>query len=230
MTERNAPCPPYADRDAAAAALAEPLRFLAGDPAAVVLGLARGGVPVAAGIAGRLSLAWDALVVRKLGVPGHPEVAFGALAAHGGARAAYHSDAVRAGLGLRAGRRALRVVEEQEAAELDRRQRDYLAGRIPDVTGRTVVLADDGLATGATLRAALAVLSTSDPARCIAAVPVGPPSACADLEPAVDRLVCPCRPEDFRAVGAAYESFDQVSDDEVHRLLDGPGGPGFTGG
>ncbi|WP_102160832.1 phosphoribosyltransferase [Zhihengliuella halotolerans] len=222
--------PPYADRDAAAEALAGALHDLADDPQAIVLGLARGGVPVAAGIAHRLGLEWDALVVRKLGVPGQPEVAFGALAAHGRQRAAFRSEAIRSGAARRAPRRALREVEQAERAELERRHRDYLAGRVPDVAGRTVVVADDGLATGATLRAALDVLARSAPARLVAALPVGPPSTCAELEASVDRLVCPHRPANFGAVGAAYEHFDQVSDAWVHDLLDGPGGPGFTNG
>ncbi|MCO1338966.1 hypothetical protein BJH93_08685 [Kocuria polaris] len=222
--------PPYADRDAAAEVLAAALHDLADDPGTIVLGLARGGVPVAAGIAQRLSLDWDALVVRKLGVPGQPEVAFGALAAHGRQRAAYRFKAIRSGAAQRAPRRALLRVEQEERVELERRHRDYLAGRVPDVAGRTVIVADDGLATGATLRAALDVLARSTPARLIAALPVGPPSTCAELETAVDRLVCPHRPANFGAVGAAYERFDQVSDTQVHDLLDGPGGPGFRNG
>ncbi|GAA3692786.1 hypothetical protein GCM10022377_01570 [Zhihengliuella alba] len=216
---------PYADREEAARALAAELDrattgTLRGRRDAVVLGLARGGVPVAAGIAETLALDWDALIVRKLGIPGHSEVAFGAVAAHGPRTAEHRVGSVLRSMPRHISRGQLHRVEREEAAELRRRQQEYLHGRIVPFADRTVVLVDDGLATGATMHAAVDVVRSAGAARIVIAVPVGPPEVCAQLAASVDLLVCPCRPVDFRAVGASYRRFDQVDDAEVRDLLD----------
>ncbi|WP_309081976.1 phosphoribosyltransferase family protein [Zhihengliuella sp.] len=216
---------PYADRHEAAVALAAELEHEMGGAlrarSPLVLGLARGGVPVAAGIARALGLDWDALIVRKLGIPGHSEVAFGAVAAHAGHTAEYRVETVLRSLPRHVTRRQLRRVEREETAELRRRQQDYLDGRSAPVRGRTVVLADDGLATGATMHAAADAVRAAGAQEIVIAIPVGPPDVCAELARSVDRLVCPRRPTDFRAVGAAYRRFEQVTDSEVLALLDG---------
>ena len=183
----------------------------------VVLGLPRGGVPVAAEVASALGVPLDVFLVRKLGVPGHEELAMGAIAS--GGRVVVNDEVVR-GLGI--GADVIGQVADREAVELDRRERDYRGGRPAlDVRGRTVILVDDGLATGSSMRAAIGGVRGLGPAAVVVAVPVAAAVTCAELagEDGVDEVVCPARPRPFIAVGQAYRDFSQVSDDEVRRLL-----------
>jgi predicted phosphoribosyltransferase len=206
----------FRDRTAAGAALAEGLAGYARRPDVVVLGLVRGGVPVAAAVAARLGVALDVLVIRKLGVPWAPEVAFGALGPGG---VAVRNDDVAARLDQPDVERVL----AREEAELARREAHYRAGRPPlTLHGKVAVLVDDGLATGATARAAVAVARKLDAARVVLAVPVGSARALSALTPLVDELVCPVRPEPFGAVSQFYDDFHQVTDGEVAAAL-GPG-------
>ena len=189
------------------------LPYAEADP--VVLALPRGGVPVGYEIAQRLRAPLDVLVVRKLGVPGHEELAMGALAS-GGARV-LNEDVVRL-LGL--GEAEIERVAAQEQQELERRERLYRGERPPTpVAGRTVILVDDGLATGATMRAAARSLREREPRTLVAAVPVGAPDSCARLARHVDRMVCLEQPPRFFGVGRWYRQFLQTTDDEVRRLL-----------
>jgi putative phosphoribosyl transferase len=206
----------FRDRTAAGAALAEGLAGYARRPDVVVLGLVRGGVPVAAAVAARLGVALDVLVIRKLGVPWAPEVAFGALGPGG---VAVRNDDVAARLDQPDVERVL----AREEAELARREAHYRAGRPPlTLHGQVAVLVDDGLATGATARAAVAVARKLDAARVVLAVPVGSARALSALTPLVDELVCPVRPDPFGAVSQFYDDFHQVTDGEVAAAL-GPG-------
>ncbi len=209
----------FADRRAAGYALAEVLSpVLAGeDPAreTVILGLPRGGVPVAAAVAQRLGLPLDVLVVRKIGMPGRPELALGAL---GSADACYLDDELIRRLGVSAGQVA--AVVAAETAELARREAVYRGTREPlELAGRTVVLIDDGLATGASMRVAAIAVRASGPAAVLAAAPVGPTGVDRRLDDVVDRVVVAHYPKSFLAVGHAYADFTQVSDDEVRTLL-----------
>jgi len=208
----------YADRAAAGAALAEELRDLAGRSDVVVLGLPRGGVPVAFEVAQRLSAPLDVLVVRKLGLPRHPELAMGAVAGSAGELRVVRNDEVIRRAHVRD--RAFDKVLQAETAELRRRENLYRGSReaLP-LGGRTVVLVDDGLATGASMAVALRVIQEQGAACVVVAVPIGPADVCAALAPQVDRLVCPWTPPDFVAVGAGYREFGQTSDDAVRRLL-----------
>jgi putative phosphoribosyl transferase len=184
---------------------------------ALVLALPRGGVPVGLEVAQALGAPLDVFLVRKLGVPGHRELAMGALAS-GGVRVL--NPAVVDALGLPGA--VLDAVAAREQAELERRARAYRGDRPPpDVRGRTVVLVDDGLATGSTMRAAAAALRRLGPARLVAAVPVAAPETCAALraDADVDAVVCAVTPARFLAVGVWYEDFAQTTDDEVRRLL-----------
>lgn len=206
----------FADRRDAGRALAQAVLAAAGagaDP--VVLGLPRGGVVVAAEVAAALRAPLDVVVVRKLGLPGQAELAMGALAAAGD-----EVETVRTVVAAEVDEATFAAVRERELEELRRREQAYRAGCPPvPLTGRAVVVVDDGLATGATVRAAVAAVRRQAPARVTVAVPVGSPRACADLEPAVDRLVCPERPRVFRAVGQAYGDFAPVPEDEVRAAL-----------
>ncbi len=194
-------------------------------PDVVVLGLARGGVPVAWEVAAALHAPLDALVVRKLGVPGHEEFAAGALAS--GGRVVLNDDVVR---GLRITPQQLRDVAEREGRELIRRETAYRDGRPPtDVTGKTVILVDDGLATGASMFAAVQALREADPAQIVIAVPAAPESTCREFAGLVDDMVCASMPTPFFAVGASFWDFSQVSDEEVRTLLATPtAGPTVT--
>lgn len=208
---------PYADRAAAGEVLAASLAALAGRDV-VVLGLPRGGVPVAAEVSRRLLAPLDVLVVRKLGVPRQPEVAMGAVASGRTGPVVLRNPAVieRA----RVGQRAFRRVLEAEAAELRRREGAYRQSRAAlELRGRTVVVVDDGIATGASMRVALRVIREQEAAYVVAAVPVGPPEVRMALGSDVDEVVCPWTPADFAAVGAAYADFEPTTDDEVRRLL-----------
>ncbi|GAA4678239.1 phosphoribosyltransferase [Phytohabitans rumicis] len=203
----------YRDRRTAGAALADQLRAYAGRPDVVVLGLVRGGVPVAAEVAERLGVALDVLVVRKLGVPWAPEVAFGALGPHG---VRVLNDSIAEKLEPE----EIAEVTQREEAELRRREDRYRAGRPSlNLTGRTAVLVDDGLATGATARAAALVAKRMGAARVVLAAPVGSVEACEGLTTVVDEVVCPVHPADFGAVSRFYRDFHQVTDAEVGAVL-----------
>lgn len=203
----------YRDRADAGAALAERLHGLTGQPDVIVLGLVRGGVPVARVVAERLGAPLDVLVVRKLGMPWAPEVAFGALGP-GGVRVLNHVVADRLS------QDDTTEVTRREEAELDRRERRYRADRPPlDLTGRTAVIVDDGLATGATARAAVQVARHLGARRVVVAVPVGSPEAFETLAAEADEVVCTQRPPDFGAVSRYYDDFHEVSDDEVTAAL-----------
>ncbi|AXE78815.1 hypothetical protein C5746_19945 [Streptomyces atratus] len=204
----------FADREDAGQQLAEALRHLERENP-VVLGLPRGGVPVAFQVARMLGAQLDVIVVRKLGVPHHEEVAFGAIG-EGGVRV-INEDVVSH---LWAGKQDLAAVERVEAAELVRRAQAYRAGRPrTQLEGRTVIVVDDGVATGATAEAACQVVRAQNPARLLAAVPVAPPDAVARLRQCADEVVCLSTPRLFFAVGEWYRDFSQTSDEEVVSLL-----------
>jgi putative phosphoribosyl transferase len=206
----------FADRVEAGRLLAPLLAHHRGD-APLVLGLPRGGVPVAAEVAAALGTELDVLLVRKLGVPGHEELAMGAIAS-GGLRVLNRDVLDR--LDLPAA--AVDAATEAEAAVLARREADYRDGQPPPaMAGRTVVLVDDGLATGATMRVAVAAARAAGAATVVVAVPVAPPSACDELRAEADEVVCLRTPASFVAVGAWYDDFSETSDDEVRALLGG---------
>ena len=208
---------PFRDRVDAGRRLASRLGAYAGREDVCVLGLPRGGVPVAAEVAAALGAPLDVFVVRKLGVPGHEELAMGAIAS-GGVRV-LNDETVDA---LRIAPAEIEAATARAAAELRRREDLYRGGRPPlDVRGRSVILVDDGLATGSTMRAAAAALRRLGPARTVVAVPVAAPERCAALREEVDEVVCVLLPESFYAVGAWYEDFSQTTDGEVRRCLDG---------
>jgi len=205
----------YPDRRAAGQALAARLGHCARLPGAIVLALPRGGVPVAHEVARELGLPLDVFIVRKLGVPRHEELAMGAIAS-GGVRVLNRQ--VIDDLGLT--QDVIEAVTAAELAELHRRERLYRAHRPPlDLRGRTVILIDDGLATGSTMRAAVAAVREQAAARVIVAVPVAPPDTCDTLARQADEVICPLRPHDFEAVGRWYEDFAQTTDEEVRALL-----------
>jgi predicted phosphoribosyltransferase len=203
----------YLDRAHAGEVLAAELARYQDRPDVTVLGLVRGGVPVAARVAAALHAPLDVLVVRKLGVPRQPELAFGALGP-GGVRVLNPELANRLDPG-----EVARVVAA-ESAELDRRERLYRAGRPPlALDGRTAILVDDGLATGASAAAAVAVARRLGAAKVVLAVPVAPADAVARLAHLADEVTCPLTPSHFGAVGRFYRDFGQVPDDEVAKLL-----------
>jgi putative phosphoribosyl transferase len=209
----------YADRAHAGRVLATHLADVGidGNDAAgmVVLGLPRGGVVVAAEVAARLGVQADAFVVRKLGVPGHEELAMGAIAT-GGVRV-LNEDVVA---DLRIPPEIVDAVTEREEAELARRERSYRGGReAPKLSGRTVVLVDDGLATGATMRAAVEAVRAQSPARLVVAVPVAPPDTVARFIAEGVEVLCPLTPRLFGGVGQFYGDFSQTTDDEVRAIL-----------
>ncbi|MGA3564788.1 phosphoribosyltransferase [Melissospora conviva] len=207
----------YRDRTAAGAQLADRLTALIGDPDVVVLGLVRGGVPVAAAVAHRLRAPLDVLVVRKLGVPWAPEVAFGAIGP-GGVQVRNEIPAS----GLEPGQ--IDEVVRAESAELQRREGLYRAGRAPlDLRGCVAVIVDDGLATGATARAAVGVARELGARRVIVAVPVGSVPAYEALVGVADEVICAQRPADFGAVSRYYEDFHEVPDAEVVDVLQAQG-------
>ena len=184
----------------------------------VVLALPRGGVPVAAEIAHELAVPLDVFVVRKLGVPGHEELALGAIAS-GGVRV-LNQGVVDA---ARMSPEAVERVARRELEEVERREAAYRGGRPPvETAGKRVILVDDGLATGATMRAAVAAVRATDPARIVVAVPIAAASTCEELAREVDEIVCLRTPEPFYAVGLWYEDFSQTTDEEVRALLDQP--------
>jgi putative phosphoribosyl transferase len=205
----------FRDRAEAGRILAAALSAYAGRPEVVVLGLPRGGVPVAAEVAAALGAPLDVFVVRKLGVPGHDELAMGAIAA-GGVRVL--NPHVIAGLGIPPGE--IDRVADREARELDRRAQAYRDARPPpELRDKVVVLVDDGLATGSTMRAAVAAVRSYEPRRVVVAVPVGAPATCSALAAEADEVVCASMPRQFQAVGQWYLDFSPTTDDEIRRLL-----------
>jgi predicted phosphoribosyltransferase len=197
-------------------ALAAHLGKYAGRRDVVVLALPRGGVPVAYEVARALGAPLDVFIVRKLGVPRHEEYAMGAVAS-GGVRVV--SDEVVRALGLT--QADVERVAARETAELTRRERLYRGNRPePDLSGRTVILVDDGLATGSTMKAAVKALFTKKPAAIVVAVPIAAPETCRELEQVVDEVVCAVTPDPFHAVGLWYQDFSQTTDAEVHDLLE----------
>jgi len=206
---------PYKDRVEGGVALARHLQKYAGHKDVLVLALPRGGVPIGYEVARALGAPLDVLLVRKIGAPGHEELAVGALAS-GGVRV------LDAGLIRELGIPAADIERTTaiEHAELDRRERRYRGHRpSPILDGRIVILVDDGLATGATMRAAIRAVRQLHPARVVAAAPVGARSTCSALALDADEVICPLMPQAFRAVGLWYEDFAQTTDDEVEALL-----------
>lgn len=210
----------YKDRRDAGEVLANELTSYRGQDV-VVLGLARGGVPVAWQVAQSLLAPLDVFLVRKLGVPQWEELAMGALASGGGV--VINDNLVR-NLGI--GDDAIRAAIARETDELNRRERAYRGDRPPlDLAGKTVILIDDGIATGASMLAAVRAVRGKNPARVVVAVPVGPASVCRELAKEADDVVCAAMPPGFEAVGQMFADFHQVTDDEVRELLTS-GGPG----
>jgi putative phosphoribosyl transferase len=205
----------FRDRFDAGRRLAAVLAPYARRPNLLILALPRGGVPVGYEVARALSAPLDVMLVRKLGVPGHEELAMGAIAS-GGIRVL--SDDIVAAFGIP--ERVIATIAANEEQELERRERAYRDARPPaQVGGRTVILVDDGLATGSTMRAAAAALRAQHPERLVVAVPVAPPETCDSLRSEVDDVVCALAPESFLAVGNLYDYFTQTSDEEVRELL-----------
>lgn len=205
----------FADRREAGRMLSERLLDYADRPDVLVLALPRGGVPVAFEVARRLKAPLDVYIVRKLGVPYHEELAFGA-AASGGV-CVLNDDVVSA---LRLAPEVIETIKDREMQELKRREQAYRGDASPpEVAGRHVILIDDGLATGASMRAAVTALRRQRPAAIIAAAPVGSSAACEDLRAEVDEIVCGVMPEPFYGVGRWYRDFSQTSDEEVRALL-----------
>jgi putative phosphoribosyl transferase len=207
--------PLFRDRDESGRLLAERLSPYAGRDDVVVLGLPRGGVPVAAAVARELRALLDVLVVAKLGVPGQRELAMGALGS--GGSSVLNRDVIAAAF---VSDRGLADAVANGIAELERREREYRGDRpSPPLGGRTAILVDDGLATGATMRAAARSVRMQSPGRIIVAVPVAPRSTVSELQAEVDEVVCVATPEPFISVGYWYDDFDQVDDDTVRALL-----------
>ena len=205
----------FPNRIEAGRQLAEKLEQYAGRDDVIVLGLPRGGVPVANEVAKRLGAPLDVFIVRKLGVPGFEELAAGAIAS-GGVRV-LNEDVMRA---IPHADQAIEVVTARETAELQRREQVYREGRpAPELRDRVAILVDDGLATGATMRAAVKALRQRGAAKIVVAVPVGPPDTCHQLEQEVDEMMCLSTPAFFQAVGQYYEDFSQISDEDVRGLL-----------
>ena len=219
----------FLNRAEAGRLLAEKLEKYAGRDDVIVLGLPRGGVPVAYEVAKRLCVPLDVFIVRKLGVPGFEELAAGAIAS-GGVRV-LNQDVMRA---LPNANETIESITARETAELERREQSYRDGRpAPELRNRVVILVDDGLATGATMRAAVKALRQRGVAKIVVAVPVGPPDTCREFEDEADETICASTPEFFQAVGQYYEDFSQTSDEEVGELLaraaqERPAGPTGT--
>jgi putative phosphoribosyl transferase len=208
---------PYQDRRQAGVELAARLTQLKGRPDVVILALPRGGVPVAYEVARALDAPLDVFVVRKLGLPGHPELAMGAIAS-GGVRVV-NDDVVS---WFRIPSAAIEEVARTEQAELERRERAYRDGRTPvELRDRIVVLIDDGLATGSTMKAAVQAVRAHRPLQIVVAVPVGSPETCREFAEVADAIVCARAPHRFAAVGQWYRDFSQTTDEEVRALLHG---------
>lgn len=206
----------YRNREAAGQRLAKSLAGFAGDSSVIVLGLPRGGVPVAAEIAAVLHAPLDVIIVRKLGMPGHAELALGAIAS--GNMTVFNDDILQ---GMPVPQTVIDRILQSERIELKHRETAWRgAVPFPPITGKTVILVDDGIATGATMRAAIQAVRTQGPARLVVAVPVAALSVCQTLEKLADQLVCPERPEMLQAVGRWYEDFAQTEDSHVIELLE----------
>ena len=205
----------FQDRFEAGRVLASKLTEFANRPDAVVLALPRGGVPVGLEVAKALNVPLDVFVVRKLGVPGREELAMGAIAS--GGISVLNEGVVQT---LQIPQYMIEAVAAEEERELERREREYRDGRPPsDVRGRTVILVDDGLATGSTMRVVARALRQKQPAQIVVAVPVASTRTCSEFAAEVDKIVCAVTPEPFWAVGQSYQDFSQTSDDEVRELL-----------
>src|SRR3979411_3354944 len=205
----------FRDRREAGRLLAAKLTAYANRPDVIVLALPRGGVPVAYEVARALGAPLDVFVVRKLGVPGYEELAMGAVAT-GGVRVLNDQIVDRLGIPDH----LIDAVAAREQQELSRRERLYRGGRPPpNIRGRTVILEDDGLATGATMHAAIQALRQQQPARIVAAVPTASPETCEEMRAEVDDVICAITPEPFHAVGLWYQDFSQTTDEEVRALL-----------
>ncbi|HEY9879028.1 MAG TPA: phosphoribosyltransferase [Leptolyngbyaceae cyanobacterium] len=210
-----APSVQLQNREAAGQQLAQMLSSYSRQPQTLVVALPRGGVPVAAQIADALQLPLDVCLVRKLGVPGQPELAMGAIAAHG---VRVLNDDIISRMGI--SEAVIEQVALIEAEELERRDRTYRHGRLPlNVAGQTVILVDDGIATGSTLRAAIAILRQQQPQRLVVAVPIAPPTTVEQLAKEVDEVVCLIQPEPLYSISLWYRNFDQTSDETVCQLL-----------
>lgn len=208
----------FANRREAGALLAQALAKYGGGSDVVVLALPRGGVPVGYEVARALGAPLDAFVVRKLGVPGHRELAMGAIAS-GGVRVLNREVIGWYGISPK----AIEATVHEELAELERREALYRKDREPaSIACKTVILVDDGLATGATMKAAVEALRAHRPARIVVAVPVGSPASCTQMRVVADEVTCAREPEDFAAVGQYYADFEQTSDAEVRALLESP--------
>src|SRR5262245_5640659 len=206
----------FSNRTEAGRYLASKLMEFAGRPYVIVLALPRGGVPVAYEVARALRAPLDVFLVRKLGLPGRPELAMGAIAS-GGFRV-LNEEVVR---GLRIPKEVINAVSADEQKELERRERLYRGVcPPPEVRGRTVILVDDGLATGSTMRAAVGALRQQRPAQIVVAVPIGAPETCEEFEKEADKVICAVTPEPFYSVGLWYGDFSQTTDEEVRELLD----------
>jgi predicted phosphoribosyltransferase len=205
----------FSDRREAGRQLAKALAAYANRPDVLVLALPRGGVPVAYEVARALHAPLDVFLVRKLGLPGHEELAMGAIAS-GGVRVLNRDVVDR----LQIPDELIDAVTRRELEDLERRARAYRGDRpFPDVRGKTLILVDDGLATGSTMRAAAEALRQLGPARLVVAVPAGSPETCDEFRDEVDEVVCAITPEPFYAVGLWYDDFSQTTDDEVRALL-----------
>lgn len=209
---------PFADRVEAGRLLgAEVARRIGKRADAIVLALPRGGVPVGYEVARALEAPLDVFIVRKLGVPGQEELAMGAIAS-GGVRV-LNDEVLRY---VPVSQRMIDMVAEREGLELERREKSYRGNRPAlDVAGKTVIVVDDGLATGSTMRAAVRALQAMKPRAIVVAVPVSAPVTCAEFRALVDEMICLRTPDPFQAVGLWYDDFSQTSDEEVHELLDG---------
>jgi len=205
----------FRNRAEAGRLLAHKLEQYRNMPGLLVLGLPRGGVPVAYAVAIALNAPLDILLVRKLGVPGQDELAMGAIASNG---ILILNNSVIQRLGIPES--VVEAVSKRETKELHRREQDYRGVRPPvDIPGKTVIVIDDGLATGSTMKAAIAALRRQNPAKIIAAVPTASPETCEELKSAADEIVCAIMPEPFYAVGFSYEDFEQTTDAEVRELI-----------
>jgi len=206
----------FRDRNEAGKLLANQLSHYSGQQDVLVLGLPRGGVPVAIEVARALGVPMDIFIVRKLGVPGREELAMGAIAS-GDVRVVNDRVAVRSGIN----ERTVAQVLLREKQELKRREHTYRGDRpAPNIKGKTAILIDDGLATGSTMRAAIIGVRAHDPARVVVAVPIAAPEICAEIANEVDEIVCLRQPATLLGIGTWYEDFSQLSDEEVKALLE----------
>jgi putative phosphoribosyl transferase len=216
-TERETmePAMVFPDRAEAGRVLAKRLKAYKNQRNVLVLGIPRGGVPVAFEVAAELHAPLDVFIVRKLGVPGREELAFGAIAS-GGIR--FLDTEIVEAVGI--SESEMERITATEKQELERRERAYRGGRVPlAVEGQTVIVVDDGIATGSSMQAAITALRQLKPSRLVVAIPVAPISTCRRLRPEVDDLVCVHLPTSFYAIGEFYEDFSQVSDQRVTELL-----------